>query len=121
MSETPAGAFGPAVTVDATDLHALVCAFAQVEQSFRPFLSHLPAVGNGREACLRLASVLTSAASPLPPDPVSDADAAAIGTSEMTAAYERHGFTRDEAFQLTLAWIQATAGAAMRQAMGGGA
>lgn len=108
------------VTVDATDLHVLVVAFAQVDQSFKPLLGTFPGHAEGREACGRLASALAQAASPMPPDPVSGATVGAIGTHEMLLAYEGAGFGHEEAFALTLVWVQAGAAAAtQRQAADG--
>lgn len=103
------------VTVNAGDLHALITGFAEADRSFRPFLHVVNGYAEAQQACARLAVVLQNAAAGMPPDPVGGADAGAIAQHEIMCAYENAGFSRDEAFRLTLVWARVTADMVVRK------
>lgn len=93
------------VTVSADDVRVVVGALAGLAQF--PYLAAIGGLGPAQEAAARLLAAADMAG--LPADPVPGPDQAAIGLHEMMCAYERAGFSREEAFAVMMAITQASA------------
>ena len=105
------------VTVSAEDVQVVSDVLTLAAKAFGSALQYIPHYGDALEACGRMAAGAERAQ--LPEDPVQGIDALAIGHHEMMAAYERQGFTNEQAFMVVLSYVSANASAvALRAAHG---
>ena len=93
------------MTVAADDLRAVAAAMTELTGNFGWMAAMVPGFGDALAALARMTSV---PAAPMPEDPVGGIDEMAIRHHEMAAAYERAGFSREEAMAFTVTIVQAT-------------
>ena len=107
------------VTVPEAELRTVLITLATADKMLGPAFALIPGYAQCTQAHAVLTMLLKDVTDGMPPDPVQGFDTIAIGHHEMMAAYERAGFTGDQAFAVVLSYIQANASAvALRSAHG---
>jgi hypothetical protein len=105
-----------AVSVSPDDVRTVTAVLSIAAAAYGSVLGNVPGFGAALEACARMSG---AAPEVMPEDPVNGIDQTAIANHELMLAWERADFTREEAFALTLAVVQAGAQAAVLQAARG--
>lgn len=93
------------VVVSADDVRAVAGVFSDIVRN--PYFTAVMGLSPAQDAVKRMLAAVEMAG--LPADPVPGPDQAAIANHELMCAYERHGFSHEEAFAIMMTYIQATA------------
>ena len=93
------------VTVSAEDVRLVCNAVATLHQAFAGTTLQVGIAAPALQALARMATAADQAG--MPECPVSTADEAAVVDQSTVEAYEMHGFSRDEAFQILCMNVEA--------------
>ena len=94
------------MTVAADDVRAVLAGLIAVGGMLGALAASVPGYSEAMAAGARIA---VAPAQQMPEDPVGGPDQAAIANHELMLAYERNGFTHEEAFAVMMAYVQAGA------------
>ena len=94
------------MTVAADDIRAVLAGLASLGGMLGTLAPAVPGYADAMAAAARIAD---ASSAPMPEDPVGGIDEMAIHHHELAAAYERAGFTHEEAFAVMMAYVQAGA------------